>query len=434
MPNAAPADAPIESLILQARNTIFAEELWQELNREARSFAPVQDNDDTLICPLTPNKTMILELVTLGEPQPPTTSADNAIAEAIYLALHLLLSYSHRQNYRRRTQARKPISQSSMVEPAQTVTLVRGILARLTYQESIKQLYSLLNPLCLVLNKASIPATYTLVPSNLSPPSQYSNAEKTIMTLIENLQTRFTLSITPQTTLNITLRTIQNPLCSLFYVSLPSPADPLQLTCPPFLAVPMISDGGYSSFEALREYVFQAAACALASTLIPSLITPIPDGGEDEMVVDSGEKEKEMEKVREEKWIQTGQPTLLSNVDTQKQLSISLSVKKPHISNPKLNKSGVQLQLAWDAPQSNIPEEDGESAGRGRSSSLGLGGEGLVRLGEAEAGKKMMEKSGKRGEKAYVWIAWDGEKEGTWDEGEGEVVRSFEELVKDVEG
>jgi len=432
VPNPAPKDAPIETLILQARNTIFAEELWQELNREARSFAPVQDNDDCLVCPLTANKTMILELVTLGEPQPPTSSADNDIAEAIYLALHLLLSYSHRGNYRRRTQARKPISPSSMVEPAQTVTLVRGILTRLTYQESIKQLYSLLDPLCLALNKASIPASYTRVPTTSTPPSHLSNAEKTIMTLMERLEARFALSITSSTTLNIQLRTFLSPLCSAFFVSLPNPTDPVVVTAPPF-------NEGYSSFEALRDYVLQATACALAAGLTPSLVQlpppPPVNDGEDKMALDSAnnnEKETESQKVKEDKkWIQTGQFTLLSNVENQKQLSISVHAERSR--DPKVRKPGVSLQLVWDGPRSQIPEDDDEAAGKGRSSSLSLGGEGLVRMGDSEAGKRMMEKSGKRGEKAYVWVAWENEKQNAWGEDEGEVVNSFEDVVKDVE-
>ena len=40
---AVPDDAPLEALILRARNTILEEELWQELNREARSLANHED-------------------------------------------------------------------------------------------------------------------------------------------------------------------------------------------------------------------------------------------------------------------------------------------------------------------------------------------------------------------------------------------------------
>ncbi|KAF4626798.1 hypothetical protein G7Y89_g11358 [Cudoniella acicularis] len=65
IPKSFPEDSPIESLILQARNTIFSTELWQELNREARILGSynVRSTNDTLILPLSSTKNIVLDLV-----------------------------------------------------------------------------------------------------------------------------------------------------------------------------------------------------------------------------------------------------------------------------------------------------------------------------------------------------------------------------------
>ncbi|KUJ09258.1 uncharacterized protein LY89DRAFT_690314, partial [Mollisia scopiformis] len=330
IPKAVPEDAPIESLILQARNTVFAEELWQELNREARSLAPIQAKDDTLIYQLSKTKTIVLDLVSLNESRITSTNdTDKSIAEGLYLALNLLLSYSHRQNYRRRTQPRKPISPQK--EPPPPILLLRGVLTRLAYQESITALHSLLGPLCSVLKDASItpPSSYTLIPNVGKPPSILTNAEKTIMSLISQLEAKVTLSITANTTINITLNTYLNPTNSLFHVSLANPDDPLHLTCPPYTP--------YSSFEALRDYIFQATACALASTLIPSLI---PVSNVHSPPANGTTKQKE-----EKDWVQTAQPSLLTNPNTQKQLSISVRAREANRGSIYFGKSGISLDV-----------------------------------------------------------------------------------------
>lgn len=94
-------------------------------------------------------------------------------------------------------------------------------------------------------------------------------------------------------------------------------------------------------------------------------------------------------------------------------------------------KSGVKLSVAWgilSGPETRGMADDE----RGIKSEMDLRGSGLVKL---DGGVDVKEKSGKRGEGVYCWVAWEGKKVGEedWDDGEGEVVRGFDEVVRGAE-
>lgn len=99
--------------------------------------------------------------------------------------------------------------------------------------------------------------------------------------------------------------------------------------------------------------------------------------------------------------------------------------------SPSPKKAGVSLNVAWDVVrEGGWTKEDGDD-GLGVRSDLDLSGVGLVKVGtKASVDTKQKEKSGKRGNNAYCWIAWEKEE---WDEGEGVVVKSFEEVIKGAE-
>ncbi|PBP15363.1 RNA polymerase II mediator complex component SRB4, partial [Diplocarpon rosae] len=270
IPKAVPQDAPIESLILQARNTIFSEELWQELNRESRTLEPVQARNNTLIFQLSATKTMVLDLIPLEEQRIAHSGVDGPLAESLFLALSLLLSYAHRKALERRSQLPPPISSEKRPNPS--LSLFRLLIARARHQEIISQLHALFRPLLDVLRVISLahPPTYTLVPKvwPVPPNSRLSVAERTILALTTRLEVIVTFTITPSTTLTIHARTHCQPaLHTQFTLSL-SPSSPLHAIFPPVQRIEL--------FPVLREYIYHATTSALASLFLspsPSIIT-----------------------------------------------------------------------------------------------------------------------------------------------------------------
>ncbi|KAH8793791.1 subunit 17 of mediator complex-domain-containing protein [Hyaloscypha sp. PMI_1271] len=408
-PQPAAEDAPIEALILQARNTIFSEELWQELNREARTMGSygVQSKDDTLICPLSATKVAVFDLVPLGESS--LSGPDDAMAEGIFITLNLLLSYAHRQNQRRRTQPPPPISsQKNIIQP---YNLLRAILTRLKHQETTGQLYSLLSPLCRVMETAKLKPlpTFTVTSTPGIPPSQYPQAEQTMLSLIERLETIATFSMSEATTVTISART--SPVRSTFGLTL-SPDSPLMSICPP---PPQV----LTSYPALRDYIYYFTACAIATS-----ISTIPSG----LGIDDANVEAEAGH-----WRQTPHPMTLrmtlpnsatpSKLPSTKQLSISIQPLALR------GRAGIRLRAHWEW---NGTEQEGTGTS-GRKSSFGypvLMEDVQKALKEdSEAGKKL--KRGK-GEDVYDWVAWEKESGKDWDDGEGEVFRTLESVVADA--
>ncbi|KAE9365329.1 hypothetical protein N431DRAFT_549561 [Stipitochalara longipes BDJ] len=407
-PQPAAEDAPIEALILQARNTIFSEELWQEMNREARTLGSygVQSRDETLICPLSSTKTAVFDLVPLGEST--LSGPDDIIAEGVFISLNLLLTYAHRQNHRRRTQPPPPISaQKKVILP---YNLLRAILARLKHQETVGQLNNLLGPLCHVMESAQLKPlpTFKVTSTPGTPPAQLPQAEQTILSLVDRLETIATFSMSESTIITIAARTSSFPVGSTFFVSL-SADSPLTSICPP----PQV----LTSYPALRDYILYFTACAVATSIatIPS------SSGSDDANIESDAGQ----------WQQTPHPTTLrmilhpfnsgSKLPRTKQLSVSV---QPLTS---LRKSGIRLRAYWE--WSGKEQQEGTGIGE-RKSSFGF----PVLLEDVQKDLKEDSKKVRRGqgEGVYDWVAWEKESGKEWDDGEGEVFRALESVVTDA--
>jgi mediator of RNA polymerase II transcription subunit 17 len=379
IPKPAAEDAPIESLILQARNTIFSTELWQELNRESRTLGAfdVKAKGDTLIVPFSENKTIVLDLVPLGDSASPPPGSDDTIAEGLYLSLNLLLSYAHRQNHRLRTRIPPPISGTKRPNPP--YTLLRALITRFNHQKTITSLHQLLGPLCAVLKSASLSPspTYTITHSASQPPL-YANpslAERTIFALTDRLESTATLSLTPDTTLTIISRTQQFPIAGTAFSLTLNPESELNTTC--------IPPSGLASIEDFEGYLFFATSCALAS------LYTSPD------TEDSG-------------WVRTMQPNVLRKLYTggkAKQLVFDVSRIK---TGNKGVKGNCMLTVAWEWMRHDVWSVGTEQ-----------------KHDEAAAfGDKRKEQG------TYEWrhvATWNNE------EGEGEVVKPLDNVVKDAE-
>jgi mediator of RNA polymerase II transcription subunit 17 len=385
VPAPVPEDGPIESLILEARNTIFAQELWQELNREARTLGAygVRSKDDTLVFPLSEEKTIVLDLVSLGDLSPHSSGVDDHVAEGITIAFNLLLTLAHRQNHRKRTQP--PVSISGEKQATQAYNLLRPFLTRIKHQETVSRLHTLLRPLCRALGSAlpGFSPEYNMNTAVHEIGSDYPEPEKVLMRLTNNLQTATTFTITEDISMIITVRTNMAQVGSTFTVEASAALIGL---CPP---PPARFDTAFKTFSALQNYIHYAVACGLAFTVSSK---PAGDGPVLSSLMGSMEG-----------WQITAQPNVLrKTLPTQqtKQLAISILSERQR----------AKIRVAWELTKSDIVLDNENSLEK--------------KLGEARKGSNGATKRGDG------WFEWTDLRSESWDDNEGEVVESLMQIVE----
>ncbi|KAJ8069461.1 hypothetical protein OCU04_003115 [Sclerotinia nivalis] len=287
LPKAVPQDAPIQDLILQARNTIFASELWQEMIREVRTLAShglqSDSKTNTITFPLSPTKRILIELQTLPtDPFRPVLGPrpDSYLANGIYLTLHLLLSLSHRRQHRIRTNPPPPIS--GQPRPNNPFPILRSLLTRFAHETVISSLHSLLTPLCTALTSAclSTPPTYTMTPGTSSPFQALSTPERILTALTNQLESLTTITfpfplsspphssipssfshttpLTPAPSI-LQIRTLtitQSYSRPIYYLRITPDTSPLLQICPP---PPAVAEWDYA-----KDYILWAVGCWLA--------------------------------------------------------------------------------------------------------------------------------------------------------------------------
>lgn len=272
---AVPDAAPLESLILRARNTSLEEELWQELNREARSLANhnVRWDGSGLSVKLSPTIKAILTLEVLRDnlPEYDGSHEDDAMAEAISISMHLLLLYGHRQALHRRRQPPPPLSAQPQ-PPARPTPILRPLLKRIMHESALSELQRTISSLHSVLKVAgmTVPPHKLLPKTGRAPSPKKPAAEAAIESLIEDLQAEFFIPLTtnPEQSLVIMMRT-ENSLHTRFKITVSAPRYiPGGLLD---VARPLDTERDkkeYGDVEEVKAYLLWAAGCAVAVGLV----------------------------------------------------------------------------------------------------------------------------------------------------------------------
>jgi hypothetical protein len=265
----------IESSILAARNTLFEEELWQELNREARILANqgVRVIGDEIVCGMKGNKRIVVDLQAAGDnelqPKVAGSNGDDTVAEMISLSLRLLLSYAHRQNHYRRSRPPPPIT--SRPPPRLPYSLLRPVIMRLNHEAVMSSLTSLLTRLsgalisagvcdsAHILTTASITSTIEAkVKSTKHPPPL---PEQAVDALISHLSAEVTVPLSrspfPSQSLTVQLLTPLATLETRFRITV---TGPLAISCKP--------PPNPSTVDEVKGYVLWATSCALAGAFL----------------------------------------------------------------------------------------------------------------------------------------------------------------------
>lgn len=142
--------SPLEALVQQARDSLFDEELFHELTKEARNLlsSGVRITSDCILIPLEapkqeksrrlslslrkPKREILVDLVDLNEP----SISESDTANAIVVYLRLGLSHAYKERYARRTQP--PLPLSSEKAPAKTLSLIESSLCLFEHHAVVK--------------------------------------------------------------------------------------------------------------------------------------------------------------------------------------------------------------------------------------------------------------------------------------------------------
>ncbi|KAI9721083.1 MAG: hypothetical protein M1812_002564 [Candelaria pacifica] len=212
------AEPSVEDLILRARNTIFEEELFHEITREARVLANqgVRNPGSTIQIPTAEDQIVLIDRVPLDEALPDgENTTSNNLAESIALSLRILLSHAHRQTLRRRSQLPPPITERKRPTPIQAI--LRPILSHLQHTTALSTLAHFFTTLTLPLHSASLPFTTSTTSAfsaqilshavEVTAKSSSPIVESLVETLSRPLESTTTITLPCSTTLTLKTRT-----------------------------------------------------------------------------------------------------------------------------------------------------------------------------------------------------------------------------------
>lgn len=154
----------IEARILQSRDSLFEEELFYELTREARVLASsgVVTHRDSIHFEYDEEEQIMLDIVDLdniSEEDKGHSHERDTIAQATSYALRILLCYAHRRNSQRRMQLPQPLS--TQKRPAMYYDLLRPILSYLQHRSHVATLQTILRNVYQILRSAGLQSEYS---------------------------------------------------------------------------------------------------------------------------------------------------------------------------------------------------------------------------------------------------------------------------------
>ena len=267
-------DQPIEKQILQARNSLYDEELHSELLREARNLVNqgVKCVGETVQLSYESDKQIHIDLVDYDGQRIAEAQDDSGVSNAIALALRILLSHAHRQNLRRRSQPPPPIVDTKPPRPFYPI--LKPIIEHIRHRANLQSVREFFAEQARSFSKAGLsfdieyPTNGINIPSNLSV-SKASNAPVTELLLnafTSPLSASFTLRLPSQkTTLKIDLQTDLYPpsFGTTYQITITSPPPSSLVTrVPQTIQLTTVSE--------LQEHVLYILTLELASLVCES--------------------------------------------------------------------------------------------------------------------------------------------------------------------
>ena len=246
----------IQRLLLQARDSLFDEEVYHEVCREARTLTSygVETKSEGVVFEIESGRQILINLVDTKrgnyESNQRHTMADDLEAEELGLLLRLLLSHAHSDNLQRRSQPPPPMTLRPRTMPE--YYLVRPLLCHSHHQAALQSIQSLLSGSSALFHTSKVPFTnQASCYSHLSKHSP-SNTHPWLSGLIsEPLVTTISLTLPTFQKLNLRLKTQAAP--PTFGTEL-TVAHPL----PKYAFVPVRTAPRLNNIPDIEDFILQA--------------------------------------------------------------------------------------------------------------------------------------------------------------------------------
>lgn len=149
-------DMSVERQILNARDSIYDEELHHELDREARNLINqgVRCIDGSILLPYETTKQIEISLVPKDEEVSTELESGDPVPEAIAISLRILLSHAHRQNLQSRSRMPLPLRENKA--PRKIYALIKPILEYLQDKSHVESTQAYLQGLINTMKAAGI--------------------------------------------------------------------------------------------------------------------------------------------------------------------------------------------------------------------------------------------------------------------------------------
>ncbi|PSR90726.1 subunit 17 of mediator complex-domain-containing protein [Coniella lustricola] len=344
LPEPLPQDAPLEDRVLEARNTIFAQELWHELDREGRLFPAygISIEEGVLSYTYAEQSKVVIQLEPLTrspDQEPVRPLPGDHHAEALSAILHQMLTYAHRVNNSKRSRS-NPRNRKAATR-SQPYQLVRPLLAYTKHGILVNEATNFISGLVTILQSAGFStAMFKLTESPIAPDfatANHSIPEALITYLLRPLECQFEVNITPDVRILIHCRTaMRSAILPTFHIYplpiAPGTPSPLHRLYPPS---EFSNHEGYGLAD-LKYYLQEAVTRVLVDRAAAFIPPVVPSTSQT-----SGELEAN--------WIRQSTGKALKNVNDERE-EVSIEVV-----NSGTATGGQQLELrvagSWNAGQ-----------------------------------------------------------------------------------
>ncbi|KAA8902481.1 subunit 17 of mediator complex-domain-containing protein [Sphaerosporella brunnea] len=216
-------DGSVKDMIRRARNFIYEDELFFEVTKEARAYAGhgMRTSEDAVTIELGSGRMIVLDMAPLDDDSAPpnrdASNPENTLAQAIGIALRILLSYNHRLALKARSHPPPPLT--ARKPPRQPLLLLRPVATHLHHHQHLQHLTSVLARARRLAQTAGLSASYSVSPLSNTLPAAIDGVESAIEPFLHVLETTATVNLPSEWTLGITMRTrLQHPTYGTQYV------------------------------------------------------------------------------------------------------------------------------------------------------------------------------------------------------------------------
>ncbi|KAI1116632.1 subunit 17 of mediator complex-domain-containing protein [Nemania sp. NC0429] len=285
-----PEDAPLNTRVREARDTIFHQELWYELNREARVMLAydVYYRGQAITWKQNKETEFIITLEDLHEQDGTNANAgsNDGTRSSImaYSFLQFLLFQSHRQNYHRRTSPSPSVRQTDPNNS--TYNILRSLVSRFEYFQNSAEFGNQLEKLVRTLQHAGMPsASYSTLPPPNSSASGVIQARHTLTTelrwvhqLVFNLVSLYTFDITSDIRIWCSSRGIMRPFIGTYFImSLRDPSVDSKNLPPSWLETVYPPADYCANVQEAVYYLCQGTVRVLSHKLAQTAADKLPD-------------------------------------------------------------------------------------------------------------------------------------------------------------